>query len=91
MSKPQYFICVCAGLQKVDGLVGSLIVRQPDSENPVRDQYNFDLPSHVMVVEDWMHPASNEGLPGLYRRILGQGPDSYLINGRGVHIVSQFC
>lgn len=75
------------GLQKVDGLVGSMVIRQPDLENPVRGFYDFDLPSHTVTVQDWMHSTANQGLPGLRTRIIGQSPDSYLINGKGVHMV----
>lgn len=67
--------------------MGSLVVREPDEDNPVSSLYDTDLPSHVMVIQDWMHAYSNEVLPGLLQRILGQGPDSYLINGWGVHVV----
>nr|BBH63274.1 multicopper oxidase [Nephotettix cincticeps] len=78
------------GLQKVDGVLGSLIVREPDSENPIRDLYDFDLPSHVIIFEDWLHTPADERFPGFFRyRERGQEPASYLINGKGVQVVNK--
>ncbi|XP_054289636.1 uncharacterized protein LOC129004939 [Macrosteles quadrilineatus] len=78
------------GLQKVDGVLGSLIIREPDSENPLREYYDFDLPSHVIIIEDWLHTPADERFPGFFRyRERGQEPASYLINGKGVQVVNK--
>ncbi|KAI5704788.1 hypothetical protein M8J75_008825 [Diaphorina citri] len=34
------------GLQKMDGIVGSLVIRRPRSQDPLTRLYDFDLPSH---------------------------------------------
>lgn len=76
------------GLHKIDGLVGSLIVRQPDSKEPFLKLYDFDLPSHSIVVQEWKHVTNTDLLPGLVQRnIFADDPDSYLINGRGIYMV----
>jgi FtsP/CotA-like multicopper oxidase with cupredoxin domain len=75
------------GLQKMDGVTGSLIVRGP--RDPSLRRYFWDLQQHVIVVQDWLHQYTAERLPGPRsgpRR--GQLPDSLLINGRGRFIVS---
>ncbi|XP_054289587.1 uncharacterized protein LOC129004903 isoform X2 [Macrosteles quadrilineatus] len=78
------------GLQKIDGVLGSFIVRVPDSENPIRRFYDFDLPSHVIVIQDWMHTTADERFPGYYRyRETGQSPATYLINGRGNKVINK--
>lgn len=73
-----------SGLQKVDGFLGSLVVRRPVKNDPNGSLYDFDLPSHVVVIQDWLHETSDSLFPGLRRRRVGQHPDTYLINGRGV-------
>ncbi|XP_075221315.1 uncharacterized protein LOC142324284 [Lycorma delicatula] len=71
-------------LQKVDGFLGSLVVRRPVSEDPNGDRYDFDLPSHVILIQDWMHETADALFPGLRTRRVGQHADVYLINGRGI-------
>lgn len=76
------------GFHKFDGLVGSLIVRQPDSKEPLLRLYDFDLPSHSIVVQEWKHVNNMDLTPGLVQRnIVAVDPDSYLINGRGIYMV----
>nr|AKN21383.1 multicopper oxidase 5 [Nilaparvata lugens] len=72
------------GTQKMDGLVGNLIVRGRMDAN--REQYDLDLASHVVLVTDWMHETSDDHQPGLLRSNIGQEPDAYLVNGRGVYL-----
>lgn len=38
------------GLQKIDGLYGSVIVRQPPSRDPNSHLYDFDLTTHIMLI-----------------------------------------
>ena len=74
---------LCPGIQKVDGLQGSLIVRQAKQDDPNGALYDEDLPAHVIFVTDWFHTDSDQHYPGL------RNPDSalyatyFLINGRG--------
>ncbi|XP_039292501.1 L-ascorbate oxidase [Nilaparvata lugens] len=72
-----------SGLQKLDGFEGSLIVRQPDNQQSNRDLYDYDLPSHIIFIQDWLHVTADEFYQGLKSRTFDQMPVTYLINGRG--------
>ncbi|KZC07550.1 Laccase-5, partial [Dufourea novaeangliae] len=72
------------GLQKTDGIFGSLVIREPSKDEPNAHLYNFDLANHLIVINDWMVELASSRFPG--RRIsgvIGQSPDSLLINGKG--------
>ncbi|KAE8747743.1 hypothetical protein FOCC_FOCC005566 [Frankliniella occidentalis] len=71
------------GMQKMDGVVGALVVRGPAGSDPHTHLYEHDLRSHTLVLTDWFHTPADQRFPGLLRRESGQIPDSYLINGRG--------
>ncbi|XP_071446243.1 uncharacterized protein [Hetaerina americana] len=71
------------GLQKLDGLYGSLIVRQTPSQDVHAHLYDYDLTTHVMLVSDWMHEVAQERFPGRLQRMPGQDPENLLINGKG--------
>ncbi|CAH0550161.1 unnamed protein product [Brassicogethes aeneus] len=71
------------GLQKMDGLYGSLIVRQSPKRDPHSKLYDEDLPEHVMLISDWFHEGTNEKFPGRLIAGQGQNPDSILVNGKG--------
>ncbi|KAK9512200.1 hypothetical protein O3M35_000670 [Rhynocoris fuscipes] len=69
------------GFQKLDGASGPLIVRE--NPNVKRNyQYDEDLPSHILYIQDWMHILAEDKFP--YTR----EPNSYLVNGRGIYVVS---
>ena len=71
------------GLQKMDGLYGSVIIRQAPSKDPNSILYDYDLTSHVMILSDWMHEGAVERFPGRLAVNTGQDPESVLINGKG--------
>ncbi|KAJ8973623.1 hypothetical protein NQ317_015324 [Molorchus minor] len=71
------------GLQKMDGLYGSIVVRQPPARDPNSDLYDYDLTTHVMLLSDWMHEDAAERYPGRLAVNTGQDPESLLINGKG--------
>lgn len=71
------------GLQKIDGIYGSLIVRQPPSRDPNSHLYDFDLTTHIILLSDWLHEDAAERYPGRLAVNTGQDPESMLINGRG--------
>ncbi|XP_076303578.1 uncharacterized protein LOC143221863 [Lasioglossum baleicum] len=74
------------GLHKMDGVFGSLIVREPAKNEPNANLYNFDLANHVIVVSDWMTEEATARYPGRNDPqfgVVGQNPDSILINGKG--------
>ncbi|XP_012225378.2 uncharacterized protein [Linepithema humile] len=71
-----------SSLQKMDGIFGSIIVRQPAEVDPHSHLYDYDLSTHVLVISDWMH---EEAVSFPERRFfkVGARPDSILINGKG--------
>lgn len=60
------------------------MVRTPVEQDPNGALYDYDLPSHVILIQDWLHETADAYFPGLRTRRPGQHPDTYLINGRGV-------
>ncbi|XP_026494888.1 uncharacterized protein Stw isoform X1 [Vanessa tameamea] len=71
------------GLQKLDGLYGSIVVRQPPSKDPNSHLYDYDLTTHVMLLSDWLHEDAAERFPGRLAVNTGQDPENVLINGKG--------
>ncbi|KAF6203776.1 hypothetical protein GE061_002111 [Apolygus lucorum] len=71
------------GLQKLDGIYGSIVVRQPPSQDPNSHLYDYDLTTHVMLLSDWMHEDAQERFPGRLAANQGQDPETLLINGKG--------
>ncbi|XP_041977206.1 laccase-5-like [Aricia agestis] len=71
------------GLQKLDGLYGSIVVRQPPSKDPNSHLYDYDLTTHVMLLSDWLHEDAAERYPGRLAVNTGQDPENVLINGKG--------
>lgn len=78
------------GLQKADGIIGSLVVREPKDHDPNWYVYDEDLPSHVVLVQDWLYDGGDERFPGFARSRIGQNPNTYLINGKGLLFVRKF-
>jgi hypothetical protein len=75
------------GLQKLDGLYGSIVVRQAPSQDPNSHLYDFDLTTHVILISDWLHEDAIERYPGRLAVNPGQDPDTVLINGKGQFMV----
>lgn len=73
------------GMQRGEGVFGSLVVRQSPSREPHTGNYDFDLPEHVFIVNEWQ----NQPLIDIYTNLQHAGgpqkADSVLINGRDVH------
>lgn len=67
----------------MDGLYGSLIIRQAPAKDPNSNLYDFDLTTHIMLLSDWMHEDAAERFPGRLAVNTGQDPESLLINGKG--------
>jgi len=76
------------GLQKIDGIYGSIVVRQPPSQDPNSHLYDYDLTTHVILLSDWLHEDAMERFPGRLAANTGQDPESVLINGKGQFTVS---
>nr|XP_033342198.1 laccase-2-like [Megalopta genalis] len=76
------------GLQKMNGVSGSFIVREPAEQDPSIDLYDYDLASHVLFISDWMNENAVERYPGREWGVVGQRPDTLLINGRGQFLIN---
>ncbi|XP_065222677.1 uncharacterized protein LOC135847170 [Planococcus citri] len=74
-----------SGLQLFDGLSGCLIVRTSKEVDPLRNQYDYDLFSHTIQIQDWLHVLMDDKFPGYNKNktMITVKPDSYLINGMG--------
>ncbi|XP_041353555.1 L-ascorbate oxidase-like [Gigantopelta aegis] len=72
-----------SGLQRGDGVFGSLIVRQADSDEAHRRLYDEDLPEHTIHVQDWLLQPTVNRLAGHQHGVLDNNPQSILINGQG--------
>lgn len=84
----QTLLLNCLGLQKIDGIYGSIVVRQPPSQDPNSHLYDYDLTTHVVLLSDWLHENGMERFPGRLAANTGQDPESLLINGKGQFTVS---
>jgi len=84
----QLLLLCCLGLQKIDGIYGSIVVRQPPSQDPNSHLYDYDLTTHVVLLSDWLHENGMERFPGRLAANTGQDPESLLINGKGQFTVS---
>nr|CAD7439513.1 unnamed protein product [Timema bartmani] len=71
-----------SGLNKVNGIHGSFVVRCPQSEDIHGHLYDHDLPEHTIIMSDWLHVPASMHLPGS-SHILNGIPENVLINGRG--------
>jgi L-ascorbate oxidase len=72
-----------SGIQRADGLFGAIIVR--DKNDLHSKLYDFDLPEHVIVFNDWISTGTaQEKLDAFkYDRKDIFEPEAILINGRG--------
>jgi len=48
----------------MDGIYGSIVIRQPPNRDPNSHLYDFDLTTHVILLSDWMHEGAAERFPG---------------------------
>lgn len=68
-----------------DGLQGALISRPNRPWHIHSSQYDEDLFSHTMFVQDWMHFPTDDKVPG-YNKVkskTGFETKTFLINGHG--------
>lgn len=75
-----------AGLQKMDGIFGNLVVRQSQKRDVNSYLYDYDLSRHTVVINDWMHELASERIPGSVGKQF-QDPNAFLINGKGQYRV----
>lgn len=70
-------------MQKSDGLVGGMVIRDVSSREFNFHEYDLDLKNHLIVIDDWMNDVSEMFTPGLPTRGNGISPSNILINGLG--------
>lgn len=70
-------------MQRGEGAFGSMIFRIPKDQDIHGALYDFDLPSHTMVVLDWTHKTSLEKFMHHHHSDGSNKPDSLLVNGLG--------
>nr|QHF16626.1 laccase 2 protein [Cepaea nemoralis] len=76
-----------AGLQRADGLFGHLVVRQAPSREPHWGVYDFDLPEHELLVNDWWHRSADPSFAQHHHSDGDNKPSTILINGKGMDTV----
>lgn len=69
------------GLQRSDGLVGPLIVREVEDLH--ENLYDFDVSEHILLTMDWIHEPVNSKFTAHYHGRGDNKPSNVLINGRG--------
>lgn len=74
-----------SGLHRMNGLFGSLIVRE--ANDPNADLYDYDLDEHSIVLSDWNNVAVETTAPGT--KIQFVMPDSILFNEFGNYFNNQ--
>ncbi|XP_059481594.1 uncharacterized protein LOC132200266 [Neocloeon triangulifer] len=70
-----------SGVQRGDGVFGALIIQDPKDAHS--NLYDFDLPEHTIVLNDWYHEAT---VGKFVAHHFGNGdnkPPSILVNGKG--------
>lgn len=78
-----YFYHSHTGSQRGEGTHGALIVRQPDSQNLLRNLYDQDLPAHIIQITDWTINGRLEASLRYWQNAEPFQPDSIIINGLG--------
>ena len=73
------------GFQRADGVVGSLVIREP--HDPHSALYDDDLPDHVVLVQDWLIEMTLNRFTGNHHSDSDNKPKSALINGNCQTIV----
>lgn len=69
------------GMQRGDGVFGSLIVRRPYEPN--ENLYDFDMSEHLMITNDWTHFPSTTVFTAHHHSSGDNKPPNILINGKG--------
>ncbi|GFR63210.1 multicopper oxidase [Elysia marginata] len=73
------------GMQRADGLLGAIVVRQPRSREPHFFLYDHDLSEHVILVNDWLTRMTLTAFLDHHHDDGDNKPALMLINGMGAH------
>lgn len=71
------------GMQRTDGAFGALIVRQPMKKIRYGKLYDYDLPEHIIVIQDWDIRTGTSSFNSFHHSIGNNKPKNILINGKG--------
>ncbi|XP_064639307.1 uncharacterized protein LOC135494912 [Lineus longissimus] len=74
-----------SGMQRGDGMYGSLIIRNKPSRDPNYNTYDYDLPEHVIIVHDWLKEMIVASFAHQHHAGGDNKPKSMLINGKGAY------
>ena len=72
-----------SNLQRADGAFGALIVKQPQSQEINGNLYDYDLPEHVVFLQNWLEQPTITRFAAF--NINPIFVDSMLINGKGAY------
>ena len=83
-------IIIPTGRLQGDGVYSAIVIR--DCKDPNLSQYDYDRPSHTLIVADWSHYPSDIYFPGYYLNAthIPIKPDVFLINGLGSYKVREY-
>uniref|UniRef100_A0A1A9W9Z6 Uncharacterized protein n=1 Tax=Glossina brevipalpis TaxID=37001 RepID=A0A1A9W9Z6_9MUSC len=73
------------GMQRGDGVFGAFIVKRSRSKDPHSYLYDFDLPEHKIIVQDWVHVPGVSMFASHHHSRGDNKPPNILINGKGRH------
>ncbi|KAK3597474.1 hypothetical protein CHS0354_041893 [Potamilus streckersoni] len=73
-----------SGLQRSDGFYGVLVIRDAPEHEVHLGLYDFDLPEHTIVVNDWLIELCVSKFANHHHAGGDNKPESMLINGRGM-------
>ena len=73
-----------SGVQRVDGLHGPLIVREPNDPNAAL--YDYDLLKHIISVQDWEHKLETSIYSAGHHSDGGAARPTILVNGNITHM-----
>ena len=67
--------------QREDGAFGAFIVKQAPKRDVHSDLYDYDLPEHVVFIQDWLHEPTISRLAAFPPSTTSS--DTLIINGKG--------
>ncbi|XP_070173598.1 uncharacterized protein [Littorina saxatilis] len=71
------------GLQRTDGVFGPFIIRQTPAHEVHAGSYDFDLPEHSMIVNDWLVQMVAARFAHKHHGMGDNKPRAMLVNGKG--------
>ncbi|BFZ06751.1 hypothetical protein BsWGS_09789 [Bradybaena similaris] len=72
-----------SSLQRSDGFFGGLVIRKPYELDPHRHLYDYDLPEHYILLNDWSEKTTGETFALEFHSTGRNEPSTILVNGLG--------